>query len=528
MSAVSNPEGESPQTPELAAPLPEFKLPKGCALKRELRSHSGWRLCEAVHDSEGEVLLTSLTIEGAKTDSTKWLSGLLQALQKAKRPEFLAPLAVRVDAKLLHVSRSVPPGRTLRDVLEERRSFSRPTVARLLVAIFTAYSVLSDIAKRSFVATSLDQFWLPQGEGADENNLVLDASQVVIESICSQTVQTDASVSHFARLALLLLGQQVGELSDTEVPPFIQVPELSAETNALLRRALVPAAEGDTDLPLPRFLAQLTAVLAGHTAVAQASRPVLKVPAALHAVAPKLAQRLRLKPKNAEQPTIALVADDHVLLGRASTHSDYVAQIRPSNPVNDKRTRSISRVQAEVFLQNGQVFLADVSTTNPTFTAGRQLGNPEMADFPMTLILAGEYALEVRTLRSAYNAPGPVVKEWPTPKRRSPRRGGCAFYTLDRGTLPFETAWVFTDVSLCADDQGRLAFDDNEPEKSAVRFHHHGDCFWVEATSAAPVGLNSLELQAGEVAPLNPGDKLRVLDQWFDVQGYAIEAVPKT
>ncbi len=522
------PAAVAPVVPEAAAPV-DLAPPPGYVITQELRSSEAWRLNEATHPTFGSVLITSLDVSAEVGEALRRLGGLMQTLQQGQRAELLRPVDVQGGPRVLHVARPLPPGRTLLDALRERRSFSRPTVARLLATIHASYEALWGLVERKFVATSLGQFWLPPGKndaGSDEGGLLLlDAAQLVLESTCAHAAVVERPVAHFARLALLLLGQDAGELSGEGPARFSPVPELSAETNGMLRRAIAPDQTGD--LTLPRLLAQLTAALAGHTAVAKDSRPVLQVPEDLRNAAPQPATRLRLRPVESGQPIIALVAEDAVWMGRASTHSDYVAQLRPSNPVNDNRTRLISRAQAKVFMQNGQIFLSDIGTTNPSFTAGHRVGSQEIAELPMTLTLAGEYPLEIRPLRSAYATPGPAVTGWPVSKHRALRRGACALYSLDRGTLPFEVAWIFTDASLTTDTTGRLVFDDSDPTNSAVRFHHHTEGFWVEATAASMVDLNGRRLATGEVAPLNPGDDLRILGQAFQVQAYTLESTAK-
>ncbi|MDZ4405000.1 hypothetical protein [Prosthecobacter sp.] len=497
--------------------------PAGYEINRELRTRDGWRLCVARHPSMGDVLLTTLDVSAEVGEAMRRLSGLMQTLQQSTRLELLRPLDVQRSQRILHVARPLPPGRSLLDALRERRSFSRPTVARLLVAILASYEALWSLVERQFVATSLDQFWLPAGKGeADDNGLLLDASQLILESVGTRAQLATRPVTHFARLALLLLGQDSGALSGEGPVRFSPVPELSSEINGMLRRAVSPDQSGD--LTLARLHAQLTAALAGHTAVAHASRHVLKVPEDLQSVPVQANLRLRLSPVDNAQPTIALVADDSLWLGRVGTHSDYVAQFRPRNPVNDSRTRLISRAQATAFMQNGQIFLRDIGTTNPSFTAGHHIGSPEIADLPMTLVLAGEYSVEIRLLKSAYATPGPAVIGWPSSKSRSLRRGGCVLYSLDRGTLPCEVAWIFTDASLAIDTTGRLAFDDTDAQNSAARFHHHAGGFWIEATAASVMDLNGRHLQPGEVAPLGQGDTLRLQGQLFQIQPYSLES----
>ncbi|MBL9178981.1 MAG: hypothetical protein JNM65_13045 [Verrucomicrobiaceae bacterium] len=497
--------------------------PEGYTIRRELRVREGWRMTEAVHATLGDVVLTAVDVSAEVGEALRRLSGQMQVLQKSTRPELLRPVDVRNDPRILHVARPLPSGRTLLDALRERRAFPRPAVARLLAIIHASYEALWSLLERRYMATSLDQFWLPSTSGeADENGLLLDAPQLVIESVISGAQSTPRVVGHFARLAMLLLGQDVGGLSGEGQARFTPVPELSAEINGMLRLALSHEQSGD--LTLPRFLAQLTAALAGHTAVAEASRQVLQVPEDLRGMEVKPAQRLRLKPLANSQPFIALIADESLWLGRASTHSDYVAQFRPHSPVNDSRTRLISRAQTRVFMQNGQVFLADTGTTNPSFTAGHRLGSPEIAELPMTLVLAGEYPLEMRSMKSAYPAPGPVVTGWPASKHRSLRRGACAFFSLDRGTLPFEAAWLFTDASLGIDSNGRLAFLVQNTQDSIVRFHHHAGMFWVEAPIPSTVELNGRHLHFREVAPLNPGDELRLQGLAFRVEAYTLES----
>jgi hypothetical protein len=516
----------APITRKYHAPVDETLLqtmPAGYTRGHELRTRDNWRLHTALHPAFGEVLLTALDVTAEVGEAVRRLLAHMQKLQQSACPELLRPVDVRCDQRVLHVARPLPAGRTLLDALRERRSFPRPIVARLLASIHASYEALWALLDSRCMAASLDQFWLPHGGGeADGHGLLLDAPQIALESVGRSPGPSARPVGHFARLTLMLLGQG-GSLTGEDNSRFTPVPELSVDINGLLRRAIAPDPPGD--LTLPRLLAQLTAALAGHTAVAQASRHVLQVPEDLRASAPPPCTRLRLKPLENSQPVISLCADDSLWLGRASTHSDYVAHFVPHNHITKERTLRISRAQARLFMQNGQVFIQDIGTTNPSFTAGRRINGPEIADLPMTLVLAGEYPVEVRPLKSAYATPGPAVIGWPPVVRRSLRRGGCALFSLDSGTAPFEAAWLFTDASLAADNTGRLAFDDKDPHNSIARFHHHADAFWVEATAASMIDLNGRRLNPGDVAPLKPGDELRLLGQLFQVQACHLESV---
>lgn len=516
----------NPPTQKTTADVDEALLqimPAGYTRSHELRTRDNWRLHTALHSSYGEVLLTALDISAEVGEAVRRLCAHMQKLQQSSCPELLRPIDVRRDSRVLHVARPLPTGRTLLDALRERRSFPRPTVARLLASIHTSYETLWSLLGARCMATSLDQFWLPPGGSeADGHGLLLDAPQIALESVGRSSGPATRPVGHFARLALMLLGQG-GNLTGEDGTRFTPVPELSADINGLLRRAL--ASDAPEDLTLPRLLTQLTAALAGHTAIAQASRHVLQVPEDLRPCVSVPCVRLRLRPQENPNSIITLCADDALWLGRASTHSDYVAHFTPHSHITKERTMRISRAQARLYMQNGQLFIEDLGATNPSFVAGRRISNPEIADLPTTLVLAGEYPVEIRALKSAYATPGPAVIGWPPATRRALRRGGCALFSLDSSTTPFETAWIFTDASLATDSTGRLVFDDKDTQNSMARFHYHAGAFWVEATAASMIDLNGRRLHSGDMAPLNPDDEIRILGQLFQVQAYQLEGV---
>ncbi len=511
--------------PPPTAPLSRWEaLPMGYQLIRELRTAENWRLCKAKHHAQGEVLITTFDVSTELAESQRRLAGILQSLQQTANTTLIRPLEMLGDSRSLHVVRTQPPGRTLLDVLREHRSFSRPATARLLAAIHSAYEALWACVPGRPMATSLDQFWLPNegGDSENKNLLLLDVSQLVVESFADLTAANSYPVNHFARLTLSLLGQDGGTLTGAGPSRFTPVPELSSEVNGVLRRALMPDPTGE--LTLPWLLSQVTAALAGHTAVAHASRQVMQVPEAMRDLPLKPAKRIRLQPKSADRPIIALIADDTFWLGRVGTHSDFVAQFRPRSPVNDNRTKCISRTQMRAYLHNGQVQLEEKSSTNPSHSGGRRLAETEVVQLPITIVLAGEYPIEIRALKSAYAPPGPAVVGWAAPSQRPLRRGACSFQALERGVLPFEAAWIFTDASLISDVNGQLIFDDYSPKNSAARFHHHADVFWVEATSVSRIILNGQPLKEGEVAPIGDGDELRLAEEVYIVTACAIEA----
>ncbi len=499
-------------------------LLQGYEAMRPVRSSAGWTLYQASHPIHGPVTVTSLDVSDEPAESRLRMQQWLDFLRESDVPELLRPLDLEEHDGRLYVTRATPVGgRTLMEEVARKGSFSRPVVARLLVLIHSAYEALWQMVGRRIVATSLDQFWTEgTSHGQLGASLFLDAPQLILEASSKHGPPAGPPEAHFARLALTLLGHGSGPLIGASQEEFTPLPELSSSANNLLRKAL----EGDlgSEISLPWLLAHLTATFAGHTAVAQEIRPRLRVPEGLGEHIKVPVTRLRLMPEDKAQPILGLVAESQVWLGRSSSHSDFVAQFRPRNEANDARTRSISRAQATAIVEKGNIRLRDLSKVNLSTISGRRLNDPEEAELPLSLKLASEYPLEMRSLTAAYAPPGPKVQGWPIFPVRPEQRGSVTFRALESGVMPFELAWVFTDVTLVNDGKGTVLFDAAYAPAVIARIHHHAGSFWLEAVAVSVTArVNERPVQPNEVVPLQPDDRLVLGDRTFTVQSYTLD-----
>ncbi|MCB1276891.1 hypothetical protein [Prosthecobacter sp.] len=510
-------------------------LPPGYTLTRELRHGPCWRLVSAVHPSLGPVLLTSVDVSGETAESVRVLNGMLQALQKSSpaapssndlsnSPELIVrPAAIVTAPHTLHVARPLPAGASLLDELRERRAFTPVEAAGLLRCIFDAYENLWSCVQRRLLASTLDRFWLaPVAAGqTDARALVmLDASQMIVEAVMAPAALPPNPVVHFARLTLLLLGQDGGSLGGEGVVRFTAVPEISAEVNGVLRRAL-NADQNTGEMTLVQLLDQILTELTGReVSLGRGDEleepPSLSVPPPWRAVPLAPAVRLRLMPQNAAADVLALSAADELRLGRGMGHSDFVAQFRPRSNVNDARTMSISRHQATLKWQEGNLVFEEQDVTNPSQVGDHAASSGEPLPLPSSLLLAGEYPLLVRQVKSSGQSP--EVEGWPAADpQRSKRRGAFLIRAMDRGVLPFQAAWVFSEVGLALNENGDLLFDDPSAPRVFARFHRHAGTFWIEAAPKGTLECNGTVLEAGDVVPLKVGDKLHLQGILFEV-----------
>lgn len=536
-------ETSRPATGAASTSLPSLKgdlaaeLPQGCVLVQELRHGPGWRLVSARHASLGPVLVTTIDTSGETAESLRVLNGLLQTLQNT--PAGLAgvgaaeliirPAAVITAPRALHVVRPLPPGLSLLDELRERRAFSHRHAAGLLRCIFEAYEFLWACVPRKLLASTLDRFWLvPVSASSPDQEtqvqVMLDASQMIVEAVTAPAVLPASPVVHFARLALLLLGHDGGSLAGDGIVRFTAVPEISAEVNGVLRRALNPD-QGEGEITLADLLDQTLTELTGHEVrlgrAAEAPSPplVLSVPAPWRAVPLVPATRLRLTPQNgAVADTLALVAADEVRLGRGAGQSDFVAQFRPRSNVNDARTMSISRHQATLRWRDGNLLFEEQSVSNPSQIGDHMASSPERLTLPSSILIAGEYPVQIRQVKSS-SQPW-HVEGWPAPGKRSRHSAACLIRALDRGVLPFQIAWFFTEIGLALGENGDLNFDDPAAQRCFACFCHHAGTFWIEAMARGTLECNDTRLEPGDVIPLKSGDKLRLQGILFEVSSY--------
>ncbi len=504
-----------PPMPSAPVSLESTLAAAGFQPLEELRQTGPCRVWSAEHATHGACVVSAVDLSMEVADTARRLQALMTTLGQSDAAHFILPCDVRSAGPWLLVAR-VRPARTLLDALRSVRAFDKPTAARILASIHAAYEMLWGLCGRRIVAASTDQFWLAPGAGLDFQGAEwrLDAAQILLD----HEFQPQAAVrpiEHFARLALHLLGHDGGGLASATVHRFTPLAELSPGTNEILRTALDPTRTGD--LSLNQFIARIIAALAGHTAIAEKKqgRP-LKVAPAFEGREASARNRLRLMPDMEDAPVLALCAEQRIKLGRGSAQVDFVTQFQPRSPVNDSRTRAISRVNTEAYLNGSQILLQDLADASPSLIDARRIGKPEAVDLPLTLLLGGEYPVEFQSMRSGYGSSAPVVSGWPPPppgRRSGGPRGACMLRPGIASGLNMQLGWVFTDIGLrvTGEQPATLILCSAQDPTCLARIHHYAGGFWIEcASSKAGLRLDETELQPGELAPLEPGVVLSI------------------
>lgn len=494
----------------------------------EIHSVGACRIWTASHATFGEVVISSVDLSLEVAETSRRLQSLMTALRTSGAKHLVTPLDLPSGVNELHVIRKKPSS-TLLDSLRQSRALEKPTVARILASIHSAYESLWNLCGRRIVAMSLDQFWILQdadGGGSGVSSLRLDAAQVILDHEF-QPQAAPRPIEHFSRLTLHLLGHDGGSLAGGGATRFSPVPELDSGTNETLRNALDPSRTGETSLN--GFLARITAALAGHTAFAQIKQ------ARTLRVSPKFAGRevtplirVRLMPDVKDAPILTIVADQEIRFGRTGANSDFVTQFLPRSPLNDSRTRSVSRVQLKAEAKGNQIALVDVADANPSMIEGQRITPHQVVDPPVSILLACEYPVEFRSSRSFHPSSPLKVDGWPeAPKGEGTRRGGCLIVPGASDVLKMELAWLFSDIGLAVSSGSNLIhFCASDDPKCVARLHLHADGLWLEAVSERTlVKLANIELRQGEFVSLRPEDVIGIQDRRLLIKEYTTEPV---
>ncbi len=532
---TSQPTAQPPPLPAQPAPPPLpveapplSVIPQGYEMLRELRHTDSSVLRLLKHSAFGEVLVTSIDISLEVSEAVRRLNDLIGAIRKSEGHDILRPLEVTGDKRVLHIARSAPSGPTLLNALRERGAVEKKQAATILASIHACYEALWSITGRRIMATTLDQFWwFPPNQDGGPQGLLFDPIQALAESDLQRALPRPNV--HLARIFIHLLGHDGGSLTSLSGDRFTPLPELDARTNEILR-SLLSAEQGDVSIVRLFEELQVTPLVGLKTgqafsipAVSSQSR---RVPAAYASQAGPPLDRLRLLPQNQQSPALALVDDERFLLGRVATFSDYVAQFRPRNPVNDSRTRAISRVQLSLTLRDSRVELQDMGSANPTFVGDHRLEGPELFALPVTPLLASEYRFEIRQAAQSLASDAPEIENWPAVEAKPRRTGALLVRPLEREVMPFEAAWLFTDVALARKEAGVFTFATAETDTVVVRFLRHARGFWMEClTSGVEVTCNGYIMQPGEVVPLRDGDKISLGGAAYMAQTYSLEVM---
>lgn len=233
--------------------------------------------------------------------------------------------------------------------------------------------------------------------------------------------------------------------------------------------------------------------------------------------------RLRLVPEQEDAPIFALVADDHVTLGRSAADADFVAQFRPRSNVNDGRSRRISRTQTKIRKAGDLLRLQESSAVNPSVALDAPISNVLETPPPLNFLLAGEYPVEVRAMPTDY-AERREVKDWP--QGDDERLGGAVIIRAGgSGVLLCEAAMVLSDVGLHFSKSGRPWFRAEPGSLPAARIHLLAGQFWLEPIASSVfsrAGKTDAPTQPHELLLLRDGDKLRFGPYAYRVLGYSL------
>lgn len=190
------------------------------------------------------------------------------------------------------------------------------------------------------------------------------------------------------------------------------------------------------------------------------------------------ASRLRLVPGNEEAPIISLVADATLVAGRSSTEADFISQFRPRSNINDGRSRRIGRTQAKLQWRHDRLRIYEPDVVNPSLILETPIRLRAALALPTTVVLAGEYALRVRSVASHYTSKR-EIKGWPT-EDDTPLKGAMVLQSAQSGVLASESALLVSDISVYLTAAGRPKLLVSSADKPVMRFHRLGGHFWME------------------------------------------------
>lgn len=232
---------------------------------------------------------------------------------------------------------------------------------------------------------------------------------------------------------------------------------------------------------------------------------------------------LRLTPLSDEASSFSLTSLHKVYLGRSSLYSDFLAQFRPRNDINDSRTLKISRQQASVEWRKSAIFFQDAHARNPSTYQCHPISESGAAlKLPVQLNLAGEYPLEVLHLGSDFPKTPTIDGIGKLPSTDT--KGALLFRACGAGVLLTECCLLFTDITLHFSDTGRAwmkgGSDWDEPFARLHRFHNQ---YWLEALATQSIYLmDSVPEEVGlhQLIHLRPGRSLRLGDYTYVVEEY--------
>lgn len=226
-------------------------------------------------------------------------------------------------------------------------------------------------------------------------------------------------------------------------------------------------------------------------------------------------KRMRLLPPTEQHTIIGLVSTAEMNLGRDPMQSDFVAQFRPRNPVNDSRTRKISRAQLNAEAQGERIIYRHSGSVNPTLHNGRPMDGAVHGGTEDQFSLAAEYTVIALRTPSAFDGArrfeGLQVPMDDYEEEIPDQEGGVVFISRERSVLAYQTAWIFTDIGFNLNSRQEPQLGNYRPGEMIARFHRFAGIFLLESNDdTGRVEVEGHTLERSEAAPLADGMQVRL------------------
>ncbi|MEW6306203.1 MAG: hypothetical protein AB1705_22280 [Verrucomicrobiota bacterium] len=226
---------------------------------------------------------------------------------------------------------------------------------------------------------------------------------------------------------------------------------------------------------------------------------------------------LKLTPVEADKHRgVHLVARPQFKLGRSRAEADFITWFWPRSPLNDERTRHLSKLHTIAQLQGQTPSLRDGGSIGGSAFDGNPLSSQAWEPIKRrgVLALSAEYFLDVHPLDSVCDGL-PAIKNirlWNGPDLPpNPVRGCIRFDPLKTQLALFNAVWLFTDAAFGSSRSNGVVLESSGLEEIQGSFHYYRGCFWLEnRVSNDAVRINYHVLNANEIAPLISGQILQL------------------
>jgi hypothetical protein len=214
-----------------------------------------------------------------------------------------------------------------------------------------------------------------------------------------------------------------------------------------------------------------------------------------------------------------MVARPHFTLGRLES-ADYPVRYLPETEDNRRKTSTISRINATLFLRGRQIWvqdgqMAEDGSSQPSRN-GTVVDDERLlrAAAPLDLstdrrIRLGQFGFEVRAV---WLPPGAPRGSGAQPAAPSGGPGGCIrFFPPPPEAASVILIWILSSAGLGSGPGAAIRLGQSFPA-IAARIHHGSGRFWLE-TPPAPKSVLSLDgrpLAAGEFVSLQAAHQLRL------------------